>query len=423
MPCGKLGLALLQHSSDDSNKIILYKTKDAILSALQLGENVIIYWKSPYLQYRDELNAFWSLHFDTANGAEEIFAILKGKCTIDGYSSEPAVEKSKISENIVTESSALSTQETVESIVSSQTEPINSKSIVIRMAKIGHQLPILSNNNQSTDKEDAEIETIDASTTEKEKNLLVAMPSTSDSMRTQSFKPSSIDLNSFVNEHRLQNTEVRMNLSKLDSKLDRVLDKIDLLQLGGEKLSAGDFNKDQEIITLEEKVLTLKKSNHMLKLQLQEAERVRKDALDKISTQNSNAEALANLKKEYDEKDSQIADLRRKSDELNKNLEDQKQSFDEKVAESNQTISDQLAEIEKLKAAVQEKEDYIQMLKELKPKESTSNNAETIRAIMNQFYTQFFEAINERDALTSSEVLKLTAELIRKETKAALNQK
>lgn len=197
-----------------------------------------VYWKPPYLQYRDGQNEFWSLLFANDADSVDFFAKLEEVCKIDRPNTPTIETKDSKTPEIKTHSLS-KTEDNNDEVVKSKGN--TSRDIVYRVAKIGHELPRLK---PATD--DDSTSTL-LSETEKVPNIQPlkssyniperVLPSmhippkpTNISFALQSpiWSPSStFDLNSFAAESRIQNTEVRMNLSKLDTKLDRVLDNVE----------------------------------------------------------------------------------------------------------------------------------------------------------------------------------------------------
>lgn len=215
-------------------------------------------------------------------------------------------------------------------------------------------------------------------------------------------------------------------------------------------------DKEEEIIALEEKVLELKKENRLLKLQYNESRKV-------VNTvdNNTNNEEMINLQKCNEEKATQILELTDKVKELEHDIRIEKVLNENKFDQLIQTHSDEMATLreeldkknteikafeQKIKECLErememkkkigaekekEKEKETETEKEKKKEKETEkeedkgkpneSNAEMIRSIMNQFYVKLYQSIEGKNTLTSAEVLKLTAEIIRKETKAALN--
>lgn len=252
---GQLGLALLKNPAKGASKLILYRTKEQILSTLQLTDSVRVLWKPPYLQYHDDSNGFWSLLFTSDSDTTAFFAKLEEVCTIDRANAktvdinvfETEAIASKPTES--TNSTKTVVPTTSEVIKSSDDVDSSTKSAVVnRVAKIGHQLPNfkLPIEDDSDSTQHSDTEKVPFQHTSKSIILQDAIGSFASSSFAHGTRlppkpanisvalqpsiwsnPSSIDLSSFASENRMQNTEVRMNLSKLDSKLDRVLENIE----------------------------------------------------------------------------------------------------------------------------------------------------------------------------------------------------
>lgn len=192
-----------------------------------------VYWKPPYLQYHDASKEVWSLLFASNNDSADFLAKLKDVCLIDRAN---ATETEENNEKPVEFANAIKLLEPAEErkdkIDGGESVKVKSD-IVYRVAKIGHQLPKLK--PPADDDSDSTL----PSDTEKIPNVQPVKVKTVASMHIPP-KPANIsvalqpamwsntfDLNSFASENRIQNTEVRMNLSKIDSKIDRVLDSVE----------------------------------------------------------------------------------------------------------------------------------------------------------------------------------------------------
>lgn len=188
--------------------------------------------------------------------------------------------------------------------------------------------------------------------------------------------------------------------------------------------SSNAHDKEEEIIQLEEKLLELKKENRALKSQLIES-----SSGDRIKRDSDNKEAERLMQETIEEKELKIVELSNKVQELT----DKNQAIEEKfntalAAEKHEhekllaQHSTEQTELNELRAELERKTSELQANQQQdNSKESNTNNGEMIRSIMNQFYTKLFQSIEGKSTLSSADVLKLTAEIIRKETKAALN--
>lgn len=456
---GQLGLALLKNPTDDAAKLILYKTKDHILSTLQLTKATKVYWKPPYLQYHDSQQGFWSLFFTSDKDSTEFFAELGEVCTIDGASATIDINA------VATDSTKapVDSMKTETNTTDSIDAPKPKSDVVYRVSKIGHQLPKMKataadDDSDSTLPSDTEripnpqpsIKSIHAISSDrvvypafqhpsKPTNISLALQPPLIWSSLSSPSTSTFDLNAFASENRIQNTEVRMNLTKLDSKLDRVLDNVErkfnlislcilfvfikrFYSLGLWLVSSKSNNahdKEEEIIKLEEKVLELKKENRAFKAQLSES------SGDRIKKDSDNKEAEILLQKTIEEKELKIVELTSKVQELtekNQTIEEKfNTAMETEKCEREQLLVRNSNELDELRSELERKNNELQAMQQDKSKESNTNNGEMIRSIMNQFYTKLFQNIEGKSTLSSADVLKLTAEIIRKETKAALN--
>lgn len=237
---GQLGLALLQNPIENASKLILYKTKDQILSTFLLGPTAKVFWKPPYLQYHDDLNGFWSLFFTHDSDCTDFFAKLEQVCEIDRADTVKSkyVEPQKTEiEKMEVVSSKMSTGKSDEVDSTNSPTPKTKSDVVHRVAKIGHQLPKIkpvtadddSDSTLPSDTERLPAKSVYHMPERVATSHLPPKPANFSVALQPSFWPSSstFDLNSFATENRMQNTEVRMNLTKLDSKIDRVLDNIE----------------------------------------------------------------------------------------------------------------------------------------------------------------------------------------------------
>lgn len=249
---GQLGLALLKNPTDGGAKLILYKTKDHILSSLQLTKATTVYWKPPYLQYHDSQQGFWSLFFTSDGDSTEFFAELGEVCTIDRTDASTASDINATENSSAAESTNTLTETSKSDSDKIESDALKSKSQVVhRVSKIGHQLPIMKPINADDDNDSALVSDTERAQNSqpstksvhsvssdrcvyprfqippKPTNISLALQPSSIWPSFASPSASSFDLNAFASENRIQNTEVRMNLTKLDSKLDRVLDNVE----------------------------------------------------------------------------------------------------------------------------------------------------------------------------------------------------
>lgn len=464
---GRLGFALLQQSNNSgAAKLILYRTKSQIMSSTELAVNKSLTFKQDYLQYTDDSNIFWSLNFTSTDEADVFLQELDQKCKVTRVNStEIAAEAIKI-ETELSEAAAETDGETNDTN-DTTTDASRKSNLVQRMAKVGQALPMLdATNNANAIDTDSSFSSCGGGDSDNTTSLILSsVPSHSHPKPTNisvAVQPvpnywhpssaaanySSSNLNNFVSENRMQNTEVRMNLSKLDSKLDRVLDQIEMLKLSGGRSTVRNaaIDYEEEMIKLEEKIVELKKENRLYKLKLAEAE-------NKVpSVTSSGNEELTALKEQFEAANKDLAKFRQEQSAKEAVIEELNGKLNEETEKANasahakrelETTVEQLegklkAEIELNKSMEDNARDFnkssadlAKQLKEAQEKvaeyqkngQTAQNKShETIRSIMNKLYVELFQSVNGRDTMSSAEVLKLTAELIRRETKAALNQ-
>ncbi|XP_031626354.1 uncharacterized protein LOC116342761 [Contarinia nasturtii] len=427
---GHLGLALLQNPFENTSKLILYKTKEQILSTFLLKRSTKVYWKPPYLQYHDDMNGFWSLLFTHDADCTDFFAKLEEVCDIDRANAikfEASDRINMVELEKIEEVSSKSNAEKPDEVDSTNSPILKTKDDVVhRVARIGHQLPKIKPVTADDDSDSTQ-----PSDTEKVPNIkpayniaertgqLPPKPANISVALQPSFWPSStFDLNSFATENRIQNTEVRMNLSKLDSKMDRMLDNIERLRLKATHATNAS-DKDEEIIRLEEKVLELKKENRALKMQLTEGEKV-------IVRENDNDKEWMELQRKITDQEHHIVELKNKWEETEQSLKMGMESIEKDKAD---IIANHAKEMNVLREELEKKNAEMDTLREqLKEQHDQSNKSsgnagkgDMIRDIMNQFYVKLYQSIEGKETMGSADILKLTAEIIRKETKAALN--
>lgn len=170
-------------------------------------------------------------------------------------------------------------------------------------------------------------------------------------------------------------------------------------------------DREEEIIKLEEKMLELKKENRLLKLQLAESEQ------EKRTSNEKEKEELANMMKVKEENELKITELTAKLEETEQTLRAEISAKDKAIEELGEKYT---AELATLRDELEKKSKALETL-EQSQKSANTNNGDTIRNIMNQFYVKLYQSIEGKTTMASADILKLTAEIIRKETKAALN--
>lgn len=404
--------------------MILYKTKELILSSTLINPSAKIYWTPPYLQFHDDNNNFWSLLFLKTEDSDEILHYLGTVCSIGGL--DVAQEKEPLKEPVASGSHSFS-EKPMESTEktrkpekpetpSTSTPKVNSD-LVDRIAKIGLQLPKMtassddgSNSSLITKQFPSHVkslhEDIIPEVIPKEQSRPISM---SDSMH-------SLDTvctlnNAFAQETRIQNVELRMNLLKMDTKMDRILDNIERLQFCASKNATQDHDKEEEMIKMLEQLVDLKKENRLLKSQVNRLEQE-----NQVDT--GAMEQLAALQRSNEEKDTKIIDLESQIKDLGDRLGTQAVS---KVKE-DEKFQQMATELEQLRQELKEKDAALAKISNQGEEKKEKTNNEVVLGIMNQLYVKIYQSIDGKEPMISADLLKLIAEIIRKETKAALNQ-
>uniref|UniRef100_A0A182XW30 WH1 domain-containing protein n=1 Tax=Anopheles stephensi TaxID=30069 RepID=A0A182XW30_ANOST len=452
---GKLGLALLNSSS--GHRLLLYRTKTDVLGTVTLTRDTKILLKQDYLQFRaDDSNDFWSILFESEFDRKALLTAIESWCCVER---EPVVEE-PLSE------------------VEKEPEPPKSKrsELAARMARMGGQampsmhektkappIPTTAPGSDSSDTSDSKIETITTRTTARRPNLMSTvsmqmvplagmMPTNGNAVPNQATGATMADMNFnlVMSESRMQNTEMRMNLTKLESKLDRVLDKIDLLSVhgaGDRSSSSVAADKDAEVLELEEKLLELKRANHALKSKVRTLETADRDGKreaealmeGKLRTLEESErrlkESVLSLELRLEASRSEIGQQKEKLAGLETQLVEEKHSVESKTKEMKATLQ-QLEEaqrernrlneqielgdrrLEELQAQLAQLQKECNELKEANQRQrpSVAGNATLVKDIMNGCFQQLCGQI------TDPQVLKIIAQTIKRETKAALER-
>ncbi|XP_050069377.1 uncharacterized protein LOC126557599 [Anopheles maculipalpis] len=441
---GKLGLALLNSSS--GHRLLLYRTKTDVLGTVTLTRDTKILLKQDYLQFRaDDSNDFWSVLFESESDRQALLTAIDTWCLLER---EPVIE---------------------EPLSEVEKDPPPSKSkrseLAARMARMGGQaMPSMHETapgSDSSDTSDSKIETITTRPTTRRPNLLstVSMqmvplggmiPTNGNGgpVSSQASGIADMNFNLIMSENRMQNTEMRMNLTKLESKLDRVLDKIDLLNVHGTgDRSSSVADKDTEVLELEEKLLELKRANHALKSKLRtleiaeshgkrEAHSIMEGKIQTLEeSERRLKESVLSLELRLEASRSEIEQQREKLAELEKQLGEEKHSVESKTKDMKATL-EQLEEGQRERNRLKEqielanrRSDELQTQLAQQQKEccelqeanqrqraSANNNASLVKDIMNGCFQQLC------DQITDPQILKIIAQTIKRETKAALER-
>lgn len=281
--------------------------------------------------------------------------------------------------------------------------------ILSRVVKVGHRIPLI--HRLENDVVDSKVAPSEAMSQHLDEPKALDEMTLNPPKTLPNTLAVSTDVNAFSTECRLQNTELRINISKLDSKLDRVIDSIEILRLSAQATPASKESNEleEEIIRLEERILELKKENRSLKLQLRESDMFRKQTLEQDKQENA---TIATLRTECDAKQSKIDEL---SAQVDKVLESSRNDLDGIKKENDDKI-------QRLQCDLDAKSGEIESLQQ-QMTEASAKSGDIVRAVLNEFYQKLHETIGAKDDVSADDVLKLSADIIRKETKAALGFK
>ncbi|XP_053669882.1 uncharacterized protein LOC128720248 [Anopheles nili] len=448
---GKVGLAMLK--STNGHRLLLYRTKTDVLGTVTLSRETKVFVKQDYIQFRtDDSSDFWSVLFESEPDRQAMLAVVEAWCCVER---EPLVE---------------------EPMSEAEKDPEPSKQtrteLAARMARMGGQamplperakappIPMNAPGSDSSDTSDSKIETIPARPIRRP-NVVSALnmqmvpltgmvpnsnipSSTLGSTQQGTSVVADVNFNLIMSENRMQNTEMRMNITKLESKLDRVLDRIDLLSLqGSSDRSNCSTEKDAEVLELEEKLLELKRANHALKSKvrtLEDAERNgRRDADAKLeeklhAIEESERRLKADIvilekklqlsrveverqKERFEMSEKQLADVRQADTQKTKDLEEALGRFDEVHRERDdlkEKLMQESRRSEEAKLQLEQLQKEVDTLKQCNQRAASSSSL--VKDIMNGCYQQLC------DQITDPQVLRIIAQTIKRETKAALER-
>ncbi|XP_053692786.1 uncharacterized protein LOC128741191 [Sabethes cyaneus] len=445
----KLGLALLK--SEDNYKILLYRTKTDALATVNVSPSTKMFLNHNYLQFHSDDECFWSVLFDQLAEKKTFCSTIGKVCKVEERKDDVAVCRpipaSRTTIPIVEEPDSDSTDR-------------KKTNLLTRIAKVGQ--PILVQDKQfrteisDSSDTDVRIETIPrhrrTGSGSKIHPVTIGMqmlPSStalSTAIAGQNLMQTSNDcnFNMLMAENRMQGTELRMNLSKIESKLERVLDKIDLLSpseasgLGIAKKST--FDRDEVILNLEETILEHKKENHMLKRKIRNLEMEATSSTQLMKTEELLMQADKRCQSLQDEVAQLRQDVQTSKENSCKDIKEierlsaelvQKTMLAEKNSKNIQLLEEQLTAAQKEQASLQQTN--LALENDLKNCKSTITTLQqtqlaqseqqekqqdhVIKNIMNTCFHRICEEIND------PRVLQIVGEVIKKQTKAALQSR
>lgn len=505
---GKLGFAILISDKSQSLKIILYKSKIDLLSSLVLRTTNKIYVKGNFIQYLDAHNNFWSVLFENPNDRDEAIRLLEERCTIDRNEMENSIKSipnnnnsncsndtivvgcgsgSDVKDNDENEShenakKAVEEDATCDKAVETDPEDKQNKqmkaNILTRMAKMGKRLVPSSSKASASDISDSsdpesspkrqprKPNTTNSSTSSPILQIakLHPAPQPHSIAQTVEFKNNHLGSSAIIsaassdtslNLMMMQNTEIRFNLSKLDSKLDKLCDKLDVIStassFSGSSINDKNNNdsiREEDIVRLEEKLIATKRENLSLKSIIRDLE----DRMKTLASNTHSVDEINELKvqiKALQQESKNISlDLADKNDRtqiLEAKLKHSIEAFEEREVEmrtmeadlgeirSQLNISKRYAQdleltlddIKKQRDNVSSKESQTDIIPTPKSLDVSTANVPSevvIKEIMNSLYFRLCEKISNINELKHSEVLKIIGQTIKHETSECLRK-
>lgn len=464
---GKVGLALIQNA-DSTYNIIMYKTKEHILTTLKLkpGED-LLYKQTKFWQFYDEQATYWSFSFDSTKDENDFMDYLNIKSITfqENRERDKSLENHFDLQKFKSKAQSLETEQDFFIKTSTGATKESKNSLINRMAKMGKPLPTLLTSNQQTTTEfsdSSDTEVIKTPMISSQKPAIAPRSNKFSNIKTNQLVPSMTGINSatttvypinplesqymqmLLTEQRTQGSELRMNMNKLENKIEKVLDKLDLY---GRHDGKPKTEKDDEILELEEKLVMLKKENRKLKQSLQECYAKEADAnkLEDVMLnfkknlrsfnidykQDLNTilkELIEKLNKDHNktsEMEQQLEkiqlnkkEIERKLElETSKNLELQKENSCYKLQanELKLQLNDKEIQIEK------QKQEILDLQLQLKPQQSITNDG-IVKDIMNNLYVNIADNLDNTNLPQTEQILALIANSIKQQTLKSLQQ-
>lgn len=440
VPLGNVGLAVII-TNNAEHRVILYRTKQDILSTFALSGSKWIYIRNDYVQYHDDAAQFWSVRFASDTDRDEFLAAVQDRCSIQKDSVEDGVTEKEKPHPIA--------------------EPVRSSSaestLIDRMAKMGRQiLPtrIVAGRAVSSDSDDTDPEQQQRTTQIVASRWKPDVPSRS--LLTKPSPPPVLSANnaliaynhpiqamtsdpeivSLFTEHRFQNAEVRMCLSKLESKIERVLDKVDFIREANNSSTKPKSDLEEDIIRLEERLLELKKENRQLRLNREAGDSHTAKALSVEKQRNALLEErlesqraeMEELRKSIATKETEIQrmdSVRQQIEAESKTQSVEQQSRIDDLTNAHVLTNDSMS---MLKASIADLErDKLELEEQLSQFESARRSSSgmemgtVIKDIMNAMYQSIQATVSQRSEWSAEDVLKLMRTVIKRETMNVLS--
>lgn len=455
---GKLGFAIL--ISDKSElKMILYKSKIDLLSTLIVRDSNKIFQKGNFIQYLDTHQNFWSVLFENDNDRDEAMRLLEERCTVQKDEMEKSINaneskaESEKSENAESVPKGEGEVETNDKACETDPEEKQTKqlkaNILSRMARMGKKIVLpnkTANSEMSGDSSDPESspkrksKTVNNSPVLQVAKLQPGPPAHSTAQTVEFVKHSHGNIisaassDSSLNLMMMQNTEIRFNLSKLDSKLDKLCDKLEVLSTNSLSLSVNDKNnndsvREEDVMRLEEKVLSIKRENINLKS-------IVRDMEERLQNKHEHSsDELNDLKVQLKSVQQENRNISLELDNKNEKIEVLESKLRDSAEERDVQLKNNEADFADLKSQLHVSNRHLQELQAMLDKAKDTKESQTegrandyppsdvmIKEIMNNLYFKLCEKISNANDLKQSEILKLIGQTIKQETSECLKK-
>lgn len=241
---------------------------------------------------------------------------------------------------------------------------------------------------------------------------------------------------SSLNLMLMQNTEIRFNLSKLDSKLEKLCDKIESMSANSvaATIASKESNNnsargsgggvDEDIVRMEEKLLVMKRENINLKSIIRNLE----DKLNEPPDTELN-ELKIKLKTAQLENKNISLELNNKNEKIHLLEAKMKASRDERDVEFSNLevelndLKSQLASLQvSLDKVRQQRENSLTIETQTEQETTVAFSEASIKEIMNNLYFKLCEKISSTSDMKQSEVLKIIGQTIKQETSECLKK-
>lgn len=438
-PKGKLGFAVIKVLKTSTHNIILYDSNKTTLSSATVTSTLEVTVKgSQYVSYYDDNKKYWSL-YGTEEEIQKVIKFLKSL----GVGMRSSIETDSIPPKPINKDNTLETlEESNKHDVESDADSINKKSkaaLLSRMATMGHSvlptLPIDKSSDSSDTNEppiftkiarhkpvksvpkrpdkpteiknidttihSTEIQNVKTYYDDHQNRQIIPLPSTSIITTTSG---TGNDMNLFMTEQRICNSELRINMSRITDKVDQTLAKLTDLHIK-ESNSNNDFNTEILQKLLREYENKIKTYENMLKNGTQNLSGTK---------ETSNADSIEKdtvLKNRISDLESIIKDKNDYVLTLKNEIQAAKEANSSQESTQNNHLSRKVLELERELSLKNE-----QIIKE------TNQLDSKVKAIMNDTYHVIANNFESNENYSGDSIKNIVAKVIKKVTTDTLNK-